>query len=29
VVVVVMGREILGISHYGFQVAEGNIYVFE
>src|SRR6266545_7358756 len=29
VVVVVMGREILGISHHGFQVAEGDVYVFE
>jgi hypothetical protein len=29
VVVVVMGSEILGISHHGFQVAEGNVYVFE
>ena len=24
-----MGREILGISHHGFQVAEGDVYVFE
>ena len=29
VVVVVMGREILGISHHGFQVAEGDVCVFE
>jgi hypothetical protein len=29
VVVVVMGREILGISHHGFQVAESDVYVFE
>jgi hypothetical protein len=29
VVVVVMGREILGISHHGFQVAEGDVYVLE
>ena len=29
VVVVVMGREILGISHHGFQVAKGDVYVFE
>jgi hypothetical protein len=29
VVVVVMGREIFGISHHGFQVAEGDVYVFE
>lgn len=29
VVVVVMGRKILGISHHGFQVAEGDVYVFE
>jgi hypothetical protein len=29
VVVVVMGREIPGISHDGFQVAEGNVCVFE
>ena len=29
VVVVVMGRKILGVGHHGFEIAEGDVHVFE